>query len=67
MKLEKKIMEYAKKAANLCVRLYSWYSTPPTMHTKLIQRSYYVRAIYIAIGQLSEETTEASNEHFHLF
>ena len=65
--IKNKIIEYAKKAAKLYVQLYSWHPTLPTMHTILIQGSHYIRAIYIPIGELSEEATEACNKQFHLF
>ena len=60
-------MEYAKKAAKLSVQLYFWHPTPSTIHTILIHGSHYIKAIYIPIGQLSEEAIEVRNKHFHLF
>ena len=66
-KSSRKFTEYAEKTSELYVQLYPWHPTPPKMHTILIHGFHYIRAIYISIGQLSEEAAEARNKHFLLF
>ena len=66
-KVSRKFTEHAEKTAELYAQLYPWRAIPPPMHSILIHGSHYIRAIYIPIGQLSEEAAKARNKHFLLF
>lgn len=48
----------------LYVKLYSWYVMPPTVHKVLIHGADIMKAVFVPVGQLSEESQEASNKYF---
>jgi hypothetical protein len=55
--------EYCLATARKYVTLYEWYPMPTTLHKILIHGAVIADALELPIGQLSEETQEASNKN----
>ena len=51
-----------KKTSNIFVTLYPWYYMPTTVHKILIHLPEVIQKCILPLGQLSEETSEASNK-----
>lgn len=56
--------KYAIETAELYVKLYDWYSMPPSIHKILMHGSLVIWYALVPIGQLSEEAQEARNKDY---
>lgn len=63
----KKFDNYAKVTAQLYVKLYDWYTMPPSVHKVLIHGLLVIKYSLMPIGFLSEETQENRNKDYKRF
>lgn len=59
-----KFRAFLHETARYYVKLYPWYSMPPTVHKYLIHGPEIIKSALLPIGQLSEEAQEARNKDF---